>query len=98
MHAGKPLTNVTWLFNVQGPTRREYENRLIDYFARQKRVPDIVVRMSRVPRDANDNGIGPTAYLPIDPLERLFKAPRYLDVRNRPDYEILQRDGTDCRR
>ena len=91
---GKGLTNATWLLDVRKGYRAEYQRVLIDYYARRMTIPDIVVRVSRVPL-GNTAGIE-RSYWKSEPRELLFTEPRYVVVRDRPDYRILRRATTTC--
>ena len=75
---GKGLTNATWLLDVRKGYRAEYQRVLIDYYARRMTIPDIVVRVSRVPL-GNTAGIE-RSYWKSEPRELLFTEPRYVVV------------------
>lgn len=94
LDAGKGLTNETWLGDVPTGRRTAYQALLIEYYARNLSMPDVVVRVSRVPL-GNAAGVS-RAYLASEPRELLFAEPRYAVVRERQDYTILRRANANC--
>lgn len=94
LDGGTSLTNATWLLKVPPHQRSEYQRLLITYFGRETKVPDVAVRLNRVPLGNND--AIEQSYSESAPLERMFRPPAYAVVRDRAAYRIVRRVAARC--
>lgn len=91
---GQPETNATWLIDVADKHKRGYQQLLIDYYKKRGTLPDIVVRLDRLPL-SNVKAVH-QHYGAGEPLERLFQESRYVTVLAGGDYTIRGLRSTTC--
>jgi hypothetical protein len=86
-----PLTNTAFLSDRE-VIKRIYGSRLRKYYANRRRLPDLAVRLTRLPYLAR----GRPEYLPDDPIDALVLGPSYERVAATPAYGIYARRGGLC--
>ncbi len=91
---GKPATNATWLLDVQDGRKDRYQRLLLDYYERHGGLPDVAVRLDRIPLTASAS-IDQT-YAATEPLEQAF-GDRYATVRAEDGYQIKRARQSSCR-
>jgi hypothetical protein len=90
----RPATDAIWLTEGE-QLRPDTLRRLLKYFARPGRRPDVAVRIKRIPyyRSVGDDR---PFYHPGDALDAYVKGPQFRRVIDRPSYSIHVRNGSDC--
>ena len=91
---GRSATNATWLVDVADDQEAPYQRVLLAYYEQQGWLPDIVVRLDRIP--LTDTTAIEQTYAPQEPLERTFGGPRYALAREGHGYRILRKRNTVC--
>lgn len=83
----RPLTNTAWSLDV--PDQPAYRRLVLDYYERRGELPDIVLRVRRVPLARKETVV--LEYGPDDPLDRFLATHRYERVLQKPEYTIFRR-------
>jgi len=92
---GRPATNATWLLDVADDQEARYQRLLLDYYASHGGLPDVAVRLDRIPLTASDSIH--QDYAVDEPLEQVFRGPRYVTTLRTDDYRIMRARQTSCR-
>jgi hypothetical protein len=92
---GRPATNATWLLDVADDDEARYQQLLLDYYEEHGGLPDVAVRVDRIPLTASDASI--QAYAEQEPLERVFAGPGYENAAVSEDYRITRARRSACR-
>ena len=92
---GRPATNATWLLDVADDQEARYQRLLLDYYAAHGGLPDVAVRLDRIPLTASDSIH--QAYAEDEPLEQVFQGPGYATALRTDDYQIMRARQTSCR-
>jgi hypothetical protein len=92
---GRPATNATWLLEVADDDETRYQQLLLDYYDEHGGLPDVAVRVDRIPLTASDASI--QAYAEQEPLERVFAGPGYENAAVSEDYRITRARRSACR-
>ncbi|NUT54644.1 MAG: hypothetical protein HOQ03_01500, partial [Thermoleophilia bacterium] len=85
---GEPATDAAWLLDVEDDQEARYQRILLDYYAEHGGLPDVVVRLDRIPLTTSD-GIG-QSYPEGEPLERAFGPGRYAEA-GRTDWYLIRK-------
>ena len=91
---GRSATNATWLVDVEESQEAAYQHVLLAYYQRQGRLPDIVVRLDRIP--LTDTTAIEHTYDTQEPLERTFGGAHYVPARVAQGYRILRKRDAVC--
>lgn len=93
---GRPATNATWLLDVADEDEVRYQRLLLDYYDRHGGLPDVAVRLDRIPLTSSDTF--EQDYAPEEPLQRVFGRSGYELRDTESGYSISERRGTTCAR
>lgn len=91
---GAPATNAAWFLDVDDEKETRYQRLLLDHYRAHGRLPDVAVRLDRIPLTTSD-GIG-QSYDAGEPLERAFGPPGYAEARRTGWYRITKARGATC--